>query len=459
MNELTPLKKEQAPAPIGVFDDFEDFQKALQMATALSKTQLIPSNFQNRPEDCLIAIDYSRRLGLPPTAVLPHLYVIGGRPSTSAQFMISLVNRSGQFSRIQWDESVDGEVEYQYNGAKRTIPNYRAVAWFEETSSGRRHNSPVVDVRFALKNGWLTKNDSKWQKMPEVMCRYRSASILIKSVCPELAMGMEVMEDMQDSIDVQPGRDVPRLTVPKEPEPIEAVVIEPAKAADVQEEEFYKLKDAIEIADSEALRKIGRQIADSGLAPQYLDELRSCFKARRAMIAFDNRLEKGQAAEKKEEKAPTRKKSVKAVSEPSRAKSEKELALERKMSTAANFTELSAALCDVESAIMANEILSASYDDFTTLYKERAAVLKSESKDAENELFATLEEDVNKAEGDKDQKNWAVELGKTILNQTDAAFIRTNMTTADEWRESGALTPALHAAVVKYARARIAAFF
>ena len=103
-NELSIQASGNLSTTSTIFDDFEEFQKAYKMAEALSKTSLIPQNFQGHPEDCVIAIDYSRRLGLPPTAVMPHLYVIGGRPSLSAQFMISLVNRSGRFSRINWRE-------------------------------------------------------------------------------------------------------------------------------------------------------------------------------------------------------------------------------------------------------------------------------------------------------------------------------------------------------------------
>lgn len=457
-NALAVQSQRSVPS---VFDDFDQFEKALRMAEALSKTQLIPTNFQGRPEDCLIALDYSRRLGLPPTAVLPHLYVIGGRPSSSAQFMISLVNRSGLFTRIQWNEKIDGSVEFVANGAKKTLPNYSAVAWFEEIATGRRYESPIVDVKFALANGWLTKNDSKWQKMPEVMCRYRSASILIKTVAPELAMGMEFAEDAMDALD--DGNDRRRfdgvdVRTAEAERAIEAEVIaqrETPENDNTTETRFYELRDRIETADSEGLRVLGREIADSGLPSHYLDELRQAFKARRAAIASENRTASAEEPSEKKQSRGSRKKSEQAEKElPETAR-----AILERLTTSSSFTELSAAWFDAETGVIRGDIPSELYSDLHAAYKKRVAHLRADVKQAELDLFATLEADVKQADGDKDQKGWAIELSTTIMNQTDAAFIRTNLVTADEWKEGGALTPALHTAVVKYARSRIAAFF
>lgn len=290
MNELTTVPSAPAPSPLltpsraSVFDDASEFEKALRMADALAKTSLIPANFQGKPADCLIALDYGRRLGLSPVAVLPHLYVIQGRPATSAQFMIALVNRSGAFTRIQWDEGIDGEVEYAFNNMKRTAPNYYAVARFTEIASGTEYASPRVDLRFALANGWLTKNDSKWQKTPQVMCRYRSASILIKTVCPELAMGMEFYDDLGDGRDgAAPGLGEQPQGAP--PLPLGAVQHSAVAGADDEAAVMQGWLDRVDRATSlEELTTIGRQVADWGFSESSLQRLRDAFKARRAEL-------------------------------------------------------------------------------------------------------------------------------------------------------------------------------
>lgn len=448
-NELITKQQQNA---VSVFDDFEQFKNSLEMAVALSKTKLIPKNFQNCPEDCLIALDYSKRLGLPPTAVLPHLYVIQGCPATSAQFMISLVNRSGKFSRIQWRETQDGKVEYAANGIKRVVINYGAVAWFDEVATGAHFESPKIDVRYALDNGWLTKNDSKWQKMPQVMCRYRSASVLIKTVCPELALGMEFVDDLQDF-----GNDERAVVDDRAAEveqAIDAEIVEPNP--ETQEAEFYELKDAIETADAETLRAIGRKIADSNLGEQYKDELREAFKARRAAIAAENR---APAQEPVEKKARAPRKKAAAQNDDGEMPLEARGLMQR-IGAAQNFGELSAAWFDAEQAIIKKSIPSGLYDELHAAFKARVNAIKSDVKEQEDALYNACVEDIQRADGTDEQRGWAEQLASNVAAQTDAAFIRANsLSTADEWRDNGALTGELHNAIVRYARARIAAFF
>lgn len=51
----------------------------------------------------------------------------------------------------------------------------------------------------AVKEGWYTKNGSKWQTMPEMMLRYRAASFFGKLYAPELLMSIQTAEEVQDS--------------------------------------------------------------------------------------------------------------------------------------------------------------------------------------------------------------------------------------------------------------------
>ena len=150
---------------VSVFDDPSRFEHCMRMAEILSKSLFVPggskvdpsASFRGNPANCLIALDLAGRLNLAPTSLFPHLYVINGRPALSAQFVIALVNRSGKFSRIQWDEGADGEVSFEVYGKMRTVPNYWAEAKFTELASGTEYRSTRVSVEIARRSGWLTK--------------------------------------------------------------------------------------------------------------------------------------------------------------------------------------------------------------------------------------------------------------------------------------------------------------
>lgn len=249
---------------VSVFDDPTTYPSKLEIANALSRTSFVPETFRGKAGDCLVALDMASRLGLNPLAVFPDIYVIDNKASFSSKFLIALVNRSGKFSRIRYEEGVDGEAEVTFSGWgeqrgqrktwKEKVPNYWAVATFKELASGETFTSPRIDMKFADKNGWIQKAGSKWQTMPQIMCRYRAASILIKSTCPEIVMGMEWEDDVRDARE-------------------EPVVVEPEKP-DV-------LRIAIENAtNQEELKEVGKMIAATNVAPADLNELRTEFKRR-----------------------------------------------------------------------------------------------------------------------------------------------------------------------------------
>lgn len=61
----------------------------------------------------------------------------------------------------------------------------------------------------AKSEGWLGKNGSKWQTMPQIMLRYRAASFFGRMNCPELTMGIYTKEEVIEiAIDEGDIRDV-----------------------------------------------------------------------------------------------------------------------------------------------------------------------------------------------------------------------------------------------------------
>lgn len=209
MNELQTC---QSSVP-SVFDSYQVFEQSLKMAETMSKSPLIPKAFQGNAASCLIALDLARRLRTNVLALFPHLYVIDSKPAFSTQFMITIVNNSGKFDRIEYEKGVDRDVDvtitdyiHDKKESKRvTVPNVWAIASMKERRTGRVFKSQRVDVAFAETNGWVGKPGSKWRTMPEQMCCYRAASMLIKTVCPELLLGMSAAEDVeyQTTIDVE----------------------------------------------------------------------------------------------------------------------------------------------------------------------------------------------------------------------------------------------------------------
>ena len=261
-----------------------------------------------------------------------------------------------------------------------------------------------------------------------------------------------------------------------EPEPIierrvEATIQQPV---DVQnhEEQFRELKAAIATAGTAALKFLGRQIADSGLPEKYLDELREDYRRRLAELAAED-VAKRSGTKYSQPPVVIAHAATQADVEPNienasgdnmeRVKGDPPVdpeALAASIKAADNFGALTAAWSEAESEFAFGNLASADYDAFVAAYEARVKDLRQKYDEPERELFTAFIKDSNAAEGSNEQKEWAQELARTIFNQTDsAAIVKNNLRTADEWLASGALTESLHAAVGKYARARIDAFF
>ena len=282
---------ENAPEPrrySSIFENPAEFAQKMQIAEALSRTQFVPAAFRGKPEDCLVALDAAGRLDLNPLAVLPEIYVIDNRASFSSKFLISLVNRSGRFSRIEFEEGFVGVAEVtfakfnkqtkQNEYERRKVDNYYAIARFTELATGKEFRSPRVDMEFAERNGWVAKAGSKWQSMPEIMCRYRSAAILIKSVCPEIVMGFEFAEDLMDASEEPHPEPARRVYVEKdEPRP----AIAPASTQDAANKAGELLKEITAAESLADLKKIGGRITAARLNDGVLKTLRAAYARRR----------------------------------------------------------------------------------------------------------------------------------------------------------------------------------
>ena len=220
------------PAVSPGFGSLQSFELMQRAAKLLASSTLVPAAYrsiiekkgveQENPSalsNCVVALNMAQRMGADPLMVMQNLYIVEGRPSWSSQWIIAAINGCGRFSPLRFELKRLGEKTVEYTvtewGEQRgqrvttkktaTIDNMECVAWAVERETGERVTSPAVSIEMAVKEGWYGKNGSKWQTMPEVMLRYRTASFFGKLYAPELLMGLQTVEEMQDIvIDAQP---------------------------------------------------------------------------------------------------------------------------------------------------------------------------------------------------------------------------------------------------------------
>jgi hypothetical protein len=168
----------------------EAFEHAQRVALMLSKSSLIPKEFQNNVQNVMIALEMANRIGASPLMVMQNLYIVHGKPSWSSTFIISAINSCGRFDPLRFDLS----------GSDMDM---KCIAWTTEKGKQERIEGPAVTMQMAKAEGWIDKNGSKWKTMPELMIRYRSAAFFGRLYAPEIMMGMQSKEEVMDVTHVE----------------------------------------------------------------------------------------------------------------------------------------------------------------------------------------------------------------------------------------------------------------
>lgn len=198
---LARIQEEKAPVVNVGFDTLKGFEAIQRMANLFSASSIVPEVYRSKGEkdytsrgNCVIALDMALRMGANPLMVMQNLYVVHGRPAWSAQFLIATLNQSGKFSALRYEfQGKEGQDDW----------GCRAVA--TELATKERLVGPLITISLAKKEGWYSKKDkngkesSKWQSMPELMLRYRAAAWFVRAYAPEIAMGLQTVEEVHDS--------------------------------------------------------------------------------------------------------------------------------------------------------------------------------------------------------------------------------------------------------------------
>ena len=203
-----------------VFSGIRAFEDAQRIAKALASSTLIPPQFQGQQgfANCLVALEIAGRMNISPFLCMQHLHIIHGRPSWSSAFIIAMVNGCGRFTPLRFEVSGEGESLACY-----------AVA--TDIKTDQELKGPTITMLMAKKEGWSTKNGSKWVTMPDLMIRYRAAAFWGRLFAGDLLVGLQTQEEVIDveSVKVSVGIDELNAKVQAAP------VVEPEPAKPVEE--------------------------------------------------------------------------------------------------------------------------------------------------------------------------------------------------------------------------------
>lgn len=163
------------------------YEELWSRAQVLSNSTLLPVMYQKRPENVLILLETASRMGISWLMLASNLFVIQGKPSLSGQFISALLRSTPSLRNVQ----------LHYVGTEGT-DNYGAYVTAERNSNGEILRGATVTMKTAKAEGWVSKAGSKWLTMPTLMLSYRAHTWFARQYTPELLMGLQSSDEIED---------------------------------------------------------------------------------------------------------------------------------------------------------------------------------------------------------------------------------------------------------------------
>lgn len=157
----------------------QNITEALEFAGMLSKSNLVPKDFQNNPGNILVAVQWGMELGLQPMQAMQNIAVINGRPSLWGDAVLALVKASPACEFVVEEVGDD-----------------KAVCRVKRR--GEPEQVRTFTMADAEKAG-LKGKQGPWSQYPKRMMQMRARSWAVRDVFPDVLRGMPIAEELQDA--------------------------------------------------------------------------------------------------------------------------------------------------------------------------------------------------------------------------------------------------------------------
>jgi hypothetical protein len=165
--------------------------KALAMINRLAEryanSSMVPDTYRGKPDNCFVALELASRMDVSPILVMQNLYIVQGKPAWAGQACKALIDGSGKFYNSEY--VMTGSLADGTRGCYLQAVNAK---------TGKLVRGTEITLKMAADEGWLNKTGSKWKTMPEQMLKYRAAAFFARTECPEVLMGFQTAEEVQD---------------------------------------------------------------------------------------------------------------------------------------------------------------------------------------------------------------------------------------------------------------------
>lgn len=152
--------------------------EALKLADYLAESSIVPKDFQGKPGNILVAIQWGMEIGLKPMQAMQNIAVINGRPSLWGDAVLALVLASPLCEYIQ---------EWEENG----------TAFCKVKRKGKPEDIQRFGEEEAKKAGLIGKQ-GPWSQYPQRMKKMRARAFAVRDNFADVLKGIQIAEEVGD---------------------------------------------------------------------------------------------------------------------------------------------------------------------------------------------------------------------------------------------------------------------
>lgn len=158
-----------------------NMSEAIQFSEMLASSNMVPKNFQGKPADILVAVQWGSEVGLSPLAALNGICIIQGKPSLYGDSALALVVAHPAY----------GGHEEKLEGEEASCTIVRVVNGKEITTV---RTFSVTDAKKAN----LMSKPGPWSQYPKRMLAMRARGFAMRDAFPDALKGVITYEEALD---------------------------------------------------------------------------------------------------------------------------------------------------------------------------------------------------------------------------------------------------------------------
>ena len=182
-------REKPVPAPTALPSPGE-WEASMAIAQRIANTPFVPVAYRGQPEAVLAAILYGREIGIGPMQALQKIHMIDGKPSMSAELMLTQMRRGGV---VLLDSGVNDERAW-IRARRQDTGEEASVEWTLEEAKGITTKERGQTITLDQKSTWRNyRSDMLWAR-----CVGRLGRRLAPDLLGGIAYSSEEMADWDD---------------------------------------------------------------------------------------------------------------------------------------------------------------------------------------------------------------------------------------------------------------------